>query len=142
MRKSLCNSYMQNHILFSKKQAFSLLELLTALLILGILSSISYPSYLKHLQKSRRAQAKIILIKWANEIHEAKLQNPFNPITLNKLLPSTRLIKDYYQMQALQQTPFTLSAIPIGTQSMDSCGILLLQENGEKISAQPANNCW
>ena len=37
---------------------FTLIELMVAVAVVGILSAIAYPSYLQHVRKSRRADAK------------------------------------------------------------------------------------
>ncbi|HFE6145908.1 TPA: type IV pilin protein, partial [Legionella pneumophila] len=40
-----------------KQSAFTLVEVLISMVIMGILVSIAYPSYLQYIQKSRRADA-------------------------------------------------------------------------------------
>lgn len=52
----LCNRhFMKNKRM--RQSAFTLVEVLISMVIVGILVSIAYPSYLQYIQKSRRADA-------------------------------------------------------------------------------------
>ena len=39
------------------RRGFSLLELMITLVVVGILAAVSYPSYINHIQKTRRSDA-------------------------------------------------------------------------------------
>ena len=45
-----------------KHQGFTLIELMIVVAVIGILASIAYPSYREYVAKSRRAEAKTVLL--------------------------------------------------------------------------------
>jgi type IV pilus assembly protein PilE len=49
-----------------KTEGFSLIELLIAISIIGILASFAYPSYVDYMQQARRAQAQQIVLEIAD----------------------------------------------------------------------------
>jgi len=66
--------YQSKH--YQKHQmGFSLLELMIAVAVLGIISSIAYPSYLKQVQKSKRTPAKVELMRIAQLQESFYVQN-------------------------------------------------------------------
>jgi type IV pilus assembly protein PilE len=48
------------------KKGFTLIELMIVVAIVGILAAVAYPSYLEHIKKARRAEAKALLIQIGN----------------------------------------------------------------------------
>ena len=50
----------------NKYRGFSLVELMVIVMVIGILAAISYPSYQRYLNESRRADAKVMLASAAN----------------------------------------------------------------------------
>ena len=51
---------------FKKQRAFTLIELMVVVAIIGIMASIAYPSYQDSVRRSRRADAKGVLMSFAN----------------------------------------------------------------------------
>lgn len=59
----------------TKAYGFTLIELMIAVAIVGILASIVYPSYMEQIRKSKRADAKAALTSFANAMEIWKMQN-------------------------------------------------------------------
>lgn len=58
-----------------KDQGFTLIELMITVVILGILSAITVPSYMAYVQKSKRTDAKVELLKVAQLQESYYVQN-------------------------------------------------------------------
>lgn len=59
----------------TKTRGFTLIELMIAVAILGLLSSVAVPSYLSYIQKGKRAEAQGALVTFANAMEQWRLQN-------------------------------------------------------------------
>lgn len=57
------------------QKGFSLIELMIAVAILGVITSIAYPSYMKQVQKSKRTPAKVELMRVAQLQESYYVQN-------------------------------------------------------------------
>ena len=60
---------------FHKKAGFTLMEVMIVIAIIGILASIAYPSYQKHVQETRRAEAKAYLMQATLEQESWRITN-------------------------------------------------------------------
>ena len=49
----------------NRQQAFTLIELMIAVAIVGVLAAVAYPTYQNSVQKSRRADAQAALVELA-----------------------------------------------------------------------------
>lgn len=128
-----------------KQTAFSLLELLIVLAIIGILTTITYPLYTSHLTKIRRDVATATLIDIAARTEEYyTYHNSYSGITLDKLQP-TKI--DFYNF-TLKSTKdnYIISADPYGSQATNDlvCGVLTLDQNGGKTISGTGTleECW
>ena len=54
---------------------FTLIELMITVAIIGILSSIGYPSYMSHIQKSKRVEAQGALVSFATAMELWRVEN-------------------------------------------------------------------
>ncbi len=115
----------------NKQKAFTLIELMVTVAIVGILASIAIPSYQSSVMKSRRADAQGELLGFANTMeryfteHSTYVGAPANAGTA------------YYDLTvstnpAVTASTYTLNATPKGTQAGDKCGTLTLTHTGNK----------
>jgi len=135
-----------------KKNGFTLIELLVTIMIIGILSSVAYPSYLSYAQKARRAEAQSTLIDLANRQEMYYLDHHVyaTDLDLDLGMGANPFITEngYYSIVTSSASStaigFTLTATAISSQIADSdCATLSITQNHHK-SATNANgtNCW
>lgn len=125
-------------IMKNKQKAFTLIELMITVAIIGILASIAYPSYQDSVIKSRRTDAKAGLVKFAATMSRQQTEAG------TYVGYSTPSSSDYYTFSAsnVAKTTFTLSAAPKGAQSSDPCGTLTLTHTDVQGYASGASHCW
>lgn len=124
------------------QKAFTLLELMIVVAIVGILASIAIPSYQESVKKSRRADATGALMVLAN-----KMERFF---TVNNTYSGAPVDDDteFYRLTAAvpSATTYTLSATPKTGKAQvgDSCGTLTWNQAGLKGQAAGLNipDCW
>jgi type IV pilus assembly protein PilE len=151
--------------MMKKQNAFTLIELMITVAIVGILAGIAYPSYQDSVMKSRRADAKGALLGFANamERHFTETSSYCNAAattvgtctnaTGNPTIYSSTSPVDggtaYYNLtiNAATASTYTLYASPTGAQASDKCGTLTITQTGAKnvVSAATgitAADCW
>ncbi|WP_425338425.1 type IV pilin protein [Thiorhodococcus minor] len=129
--------------------------------IVGILATIAYPSYQDSVRKSRRADAKAVLLEGAQWMERFYTENHSydqdrSGTAVGTLFPTSLQTSPlegatkYYDIAfnpAATQNSFTLRATPRATagQDQDRCGALTLTHTGEKdVSGTGAtvDECW
>lgn len=143
------NLFRKHKIKNSKLLGFSLIELLIALTIIAILSSISYPVYTKHVTHIRRIQAEIVLTDLAAHLEQYyETNNSYQNATLADLGVSEFTEGSYYKLTIDNSTEnsFQISATPLLNQAKIDidCGNLSLDQTGnKKISGiGKSDECW
>ncbi len=116
------------------KRAFSLFELLIVIAIVGILASISYPMYTKHVAKVHRNHAKAILFEIANQLEENfSMTGHYQPLSAPAITDSLPYHFDIH----IDKNSYRLSATPKPSQpqlTINECRVLTLDSDGR--------HCW
>lgn len=134
-------------------RGFSLIELMTVVLVIAVLAGLAYSGYQNQVRKSRRAEAKQILSdvalrqeKWrSNNVSYLGTDSTVAEKAAFGTIPSG----SYYTISittAESGTAFTATAVPNAAtdQANDSCGTLSWALNAGVItkSSTAGTNCW
>jgi type IV pilus assembly protein PilE len=141
-----------------KDTGMTLIELMIALLIIGILSAISIPAYRTYVLRANRADAKRALLARASDlercftVNNSYLDNPPNaPCGVTANLPD--LTMNTYRIEpdptanpaGIQATTFAIRAVPINAQVKDTkCGTFKLDDKNNRsvTGTSTAQDCW
>ncbi len=153
-----------------RQTGFTLIELMIAVAIVGILAAIAVPSYQESVMKSRRTDAKGALMSLANAMERHFTENntycnaggtggantcgdadaTFDTgIPPGNIYAPTGATATFYQFEifAANESTYTIRAIPVdgSAQANDKCGILSLNSVGQRDAKKddnPVPNCW
>lgn len=142
---------------------FSLIELLVAAALLGILAAVAIPQFSEYTARGRRAEARVALLE-AAQIMEKNFSiaqrydrdsagnvvaagNAALPAYLRSAPAGGSSIDYTINISAVSATAFTLGATPAGNNAGDACGTLTLSNDGEKnivggAAGSTAADCW
>lgn len=129
------------------QRGFTLIELMIAVAIVGILASIALPSYQDYVRKGRRADAQAFMHEVASRQQHFLVDRRMYASTLAALgLAAPSSVSPHYNITLtnvvnnVQPMGFTLQAAPIAGQAQDTCGTLTLNAQGAKGAAK--GGCW
>ena len=139
---SSCHSHPRH----ARQLGFTLLELTIALACTAILTSLAWPNYQALLQRNQRAQARTALLQAAHWLERAASANGNYPAPAEVPTNVLQMEGMNYKLSltSTAQT-YTLSAIPVGSQSTDTCGTLTLNHlgaRGVQNASSTAAQCW
>ncbi|NAW33275.1 prepilin-type N-terminal cleavage/methylation domain-containing protein [Halomonas alimentaria] len=141
------NSDLKNKALYRHK-GFTLIELMIAVAVIGILASIAYPSYQRYVQDARRTEAKSALLDVAGAMERCRSANftYTNCTSAEEVLNARNAELDFYTVaidtDAITRNAFALTATPDSgsAQSSDRCGTLTIDATGNRGADD--DNCW
>lgn len=117
---------------------FTLIELLITITIIGIISSIAYPSYQSQLLKTRRCDAITELIK--AQLQQTSL-HILNPSYSNNKSELGLINSEYYSYAVISadDTSYVIQAMAEGKQASDTgCTTLTIDQNSNHTPVA----CW
>jgi len=144
-----------------KEKGFTLIELMIVVVIIGIIAAIAYPSYMGHMQNTRRSDGKITLTEIANRLEKFYAMcsaypptgdpgltdnwpaGACDPTTPNVGIEySTTSPEGHYALSlATTASSFTITATAQGIQADDTvCAAMTLGSDGAKTP--PGGVCW
>ena len=126
----------------SKKQGFTIIELMIVLVIVAILLALAYPSYVDYVRKGKRGEAQQILMNWSVNLEIFRSNN----ITYDApaVKPADDAVDNYNFVYVADATTYTLTANAVGDQANDKarngtpCAALTLNQSGQKNPP----DCW
>lgn len=135
----------------ASKAGFTLMEVMIVVVIVAILAAVAVPSYLKHVQTSRRSEARTQLVRIANLQESYFLDNSQYGSLMNLGLTVTSgatytTENGYYTIGVTLSgtSAYTLTATASGAQVSDTqCATLSLTQDGTKSSSTgTVDQCW
>lgn len=133
------------------EHGLTLIELVVAMAIVAILTSVAYPSYMEQVRKGRRAEGQAVLLeatqfleRYATENMRYDQNRAGAAVTLPAALakaPKDGSTKFYdVSLETVSSTAYTLRAVPVGAHSSDGCGTMTVTHAGVKVAAR--TDCW
>jgi type IV pilus assembly protein PilE len=118
------------------QRGFTLIELMIAVVVVAILTSVAVPSYLGQIKKSRRADAMAALLGLTHFMEKTYSENnTFKPGGIDPTLPTPiNGVAQYYDLtiSASSATSYTLQAAPISGKAQASDGKIEIDNTGAK----------
>ena len=133
---------------------FSLIEMMTVLLIMGLLLTLAWPSYQSHVRRGHRVEAATALMEAQHFMERYyavqgrfttdKGAAPALPVRL-QTVPAQGTARYMIKVTEVEAGKYTLSADPQGALANDACGSLTLASTGAKGRSGrglTVQQCW
>ncbi len=125
---------------------FTLIELAVVMAVAAILAAVAIPNYSEYVMRSHRSAVQSFISDVASRQSQFYLDRRNYAATvaaLNMAAPPADVTARYTVAIAVVAGPpagFQVSATPIGTQSTDRCGLLTIDQAGNRTAVGP--RCW
>ena len=125
---------------------FTLIEVAVVMAVAAILAAVAIPNYSEYVMRSHRSAAQSFISDVASRQSQFFLDRRNYAATvaaLNMAAPPADVTARYTVAIAVVAGPpagFQVSATPIGTQSTDRCGLLTIDQAGNRTAVGP--RCW
>lgn len=125
-------------------RGFTLIELMIAVAIVGIIAAVAYPAYGKFVQQARRAEAKSELMRLVDLQERWFMENSaYTTDIAGDLNYRTTSENGYYNLTASTTAGYTFTATATGVQAGDTdCASMTLNANGTKTPSPATSECW
>lgn len=131
------------------QRGFTLIELMIVVVIVGILASVAYPSYLGHVRKGRRADAQSVMLEAQQYMQRYyAAHNSYKDAALpDDLKVAPKSGTTYYNLSVDVDDDglsYSLSAAPVQSEG-DPCGTLTLTDTGAMSQSAVGSSvdlCW
>lgn len=153
-----CNFYVELSVEMIKKiMGFTLIEIMIVVSIIGILSAIGFPSFIKYMQDGRRIEAQHLALQEISTLERQYTRQGGYPGEGLYIVPVSEFYTIDYQVTKVvgglavdvarndsDGTQFLFSLIAKGTQYTDKCGTMTIDHQGIKTSLIPgmSADCW
>ena len=136
----------------TRENGFTVIELLIAVAILGVLSAIAIPSYLDNVSRSRRAEAKTVLMQVASDQERFFSSNntyTTDDFPLTGVADGRESDSGYYDVSVAAcgggtiANCFVATATAQNEQAGETCATLTLSNTGVRgATGASAEECW
>lgn len=123
------------------EQGFTLIEVMLTVVIIGILASIAYPSYIDFVTKSGRSEGVAAVMKVANLQEQYYLDNRAYTDDLSSLGLADPFVTEHSKYSLTSDSDGNITAAALGSQASrdTTCQTITMSSTGVK---GPSAECW